>query len=359
MTETDHYALVPVTAEQEGNAALVDLITTALKKIAVNANLSQLPYFAHDYLGALAHYLRFPINTLPVTGPLQTPVNARYGQLEKGKIIIVDVQSVLGPQLVPKIARSPLIASSSGLGELMRKTRKRQTTDYIFVNLVNLASDLGVGALQALGAKFTDAAGNPVQSGGKLAKISHVTDRGLAAWQPLNFHFYFDSAAVGPLLGKSGVIYHCQDLIGAGPEISQFLEKQVDQFAQLLEQLDFPKCGDNRFAAVGTGLGYCFQTFFKQVTFTEQTAAFLHQTDQEKTIQTIPYYFVHAANQNYRQFLKRLHKRVIVLSESDSIALSDNEVSLTGFPSSKDDLTEWTHFRKAIEQTLRLLYFRY
>ncbi|WP_057874012.1 glycerate kinase [Loigolactobacillus rennini] len=358
MTEIDHYALVPVTAEREGNATLANLITAALKRETTDADLRQLPNFEHDYLGALAHYLHFPIKTLPVTGPLRTPVNARYGQLEKGKIIIVDVHSILGPQLIPKIARSPLIASSSGLGELMCKTRNSKTTDYIFVNLVNVTADLGVGALQALGAQLTDSAKKPVHGGGKLAKTNHVSDHDLASWQSLNFHLYFDSSDLGPLFGQSGVVFRYQDDIGAGPEISHFLEGQVKQFDHLLQQLGFPKCCDDHFAAVGTGLGYCFRTFFKQVNFTEQTAAFLQQTKQTKAIQKIPYYFVHAANRNYRHFLNRLHKRVIVLSESELTELKNNEVNLVGFPCSTNDLNEWAHFRKMIERTLRLLYFR-
>lgn len=61
MTETDHYALVPVTAERKGNATLANLITAALKRETTDADLRQLPNFEHDYLGALAHYLHFPI----------------------------------------------------------------------------------------------------------------------------------------------------------------------------------------------------------------------------------------------------------------------------------------------------------
>ena len=56
--------------------------------------------------------------TVPVSGPMGGIVQAWFGK--SGKTAILDVASACGLQLVPSEKRNPLLATSKGVGELIR-----------------------------------------------------------------------------------------------------------------------------------------------------------------------------------------------------------------------------------------------
>lgn len=54
-----------------------------------------------------------------VTGPLGTPVQARWGMLGDGKTAIVEMASASGLHHVPPECRNPMLTTSYGTGELI------------------------------------------------------------------------------------------------------------------------------------------------------------------------------------------------------------------------------------------------
>ncbi|MFC6169913.1 glycerate kinase [Loigolactobacillus jiayinensis] len=358
MTQNDSYAFAQISTEQDVNDRVASLLEQTLQQQAPTATLQRLPYLDDDYLTAIMTYYQQAVQTMTVTGPLKMPVTARYGVLAGGKTVVIDVQSLLGPQLIPEIARSPLTATSFGLGELMRKTRTTQTTDYIFVNLVNITNDIGVGALEALGAKLTDDQGRPIHGGGKIGRLQRINVAPLSNWQGLHYHFYTTESARGPLLGATGITYRNVALTGASPEIAQVLEAQVQQFSDQVVAAKFTDCRTTATAGLAGGLGYCFQTFFKQVSFTDMATAFIQDTAKMTLVQQTAYYFVSAHNTSYRRLLAQFNKQVLVLTDTAEITLGANEVVLAKYPRDINNHNQIKVFTAALKQALQLIYFR-
>ncbi|MDN5953611.1 MAG: glycerate kinase [Loigolactobacillus coryniformis] len=358
MTNNDRYAFAQISTDQVVNDQLAQLLEQALHQQAPAATLQRLPYLDDDYLTAIMAFYQQKVQTMTVTGPLEMPVTARYGVLAAGKIVVIDIRSLLGPQLIPEIARSPLTATSFGLGELMRKTRTTQTTDFIFINLVNITNDLGVGALEALGAKFTDSAGQQIHGGGKLGRLQQVDVTALATWQSLHYHFYTNKQVRGPLLGADGVTYRNIGLTGASPEIAKVLETQLQKFSAQVVAVNFTDCRADAKAELATGLGYCFQTFFGQVTVTDMATAFVKDTEMSALVQQTPYYFVAAHSLSYRTLLAQYNKRVIVLADTIKAEPTDNEVVLFDYPNDMSDADQLARFTMTLNNALRLIYFR-
>lgn len=73
--------------------------------------------------GILTHALDGETVCIPVTGPLGSPVRASYGIA--GKTAVIEVAAACGLSLVPAKRRNPLLATSRGVGELMKDAALR------------------------------------------------------------------------------------------------------------------------------------------------------------------------------------------------------------------------------------------
>ncbi len=71
----------------------------------------------------LSHALDGETVCIPVTGPLGSPVRASYGIA--GKTAVIEVAAACGLSLVPAKRRNPLLATSRGVGELMKDAALR------------------------------------------------------------------------------------------------------------------------------------------------------------------------------------------------------------------------------------------
>ena len=108
---------------------------------------------------------------LTVTGPLGDPVRARYALLSDGTAVIETAQAIGLPLLSPE-QRDPLRTGSSGVGELILDALDRGCRSFILGIGGSSTNDGGIGLLSALGAEFTDAAGERVgRCGGELQRV--------------------------------------------------------------------------------------------------------------------------------------------------------------------------------------------
>jgi glycerate kinase len=111
----------------------------------------------------------------PVTGPLGDEIDAPLGWIEceripsgarnllglrGGNLAVIEMASVAGLDLVPQGQRHPYRHGTHGIGELIRSAVAKEASAILLGIGGSATSDLGLGALEALGLKFPETKGN-------------------------------------------------------------------------------------------------------------------------------------------------------------------------------------------------------
>ena len=96
---------------------------------------------------------------IDVTGPLGTPVQARWGMLGDGKTAVIEMAAASGLHHVPPEHRNPLLTTSYGTGELILAALDRGVEHIILGIGGSATNDGGAGMLQALGIDLLDEKG--------------------------------------------------------------------------------------------------------------------------------------------------------------------------------------------------------
>ncbi|WP_216082007.1 glycerate kinase [Citrobacter sp. MGH 55] len=112
---------------------------------------------------------------IDVTGPLGTPVQARWGMLGDGKTAVIEMAAASGLHHVPPEHRNPLLTTSYGTGELILAALD-QGVEHIILGIGGSATnDGGAGMLQALGIDLLDENGDALpEGGGALSKLATI-----------------------------------------------------------------------------------------------------------------------------------------------------------------------------------------
>ena len=165
------------------------------------------------------------LETVTVTGPRGAPVTATIGfvhlaqipptartllQIENQEskienprtVALIEMAAASGLSLLPPDQRDPWQTSSVGTGELIRHAAARGACAILLGVGGSATSDLGLGALAALGLTFHATAGAPFASPlpAHWSQISHVTGRLPADLPPIRIA----CDVANPLLGPNG-----------------------------------------------------------------------------------------------------------------------------------------------------------
>ena len=133
-----------------------------------------------------------------VHDPLGRPIKACWGLLGDGHTAVVEMAAASGLPLLGEDERNPLVTSTFGTGELIKAAlaalHERDNEGRLIIGIGGSATnDGGVGALQALGAKFFNAGGEELPTGGAaLADLAFI-----------------DTSTLDPLLGKTEILVAC------------------------------------------------------------------------------------------------------------------------------------------------------
>jgi glycerate kinase len=103
---------------------------------------------------------------ITVTGPLGTPVRARWGILGDGKTAVIEMAAASGLNLIPEGRRNPLITTTFGTGQLIRETLNAGVRKIIVGLGGSGTNDGGAGMAEALGVRLLDVYGNSLGPGG-------------------------------------------------------------------------------------------------------------------------------------------------------------------------------------------------
>lgn len=168
-----------------------------------------------------------------VKGPLGEPVESFWGILGDNRTAVIEMAAASGLPFVSIEKRDPRITSSYGTGQLIKSALDKGFRKFIMGIGGSATNDGGVGMAQALGAKFMDAQGRELASGGgelrKLAKID------IESLDPrLNESEIVVACDVdNPLYGPRGAsaVYGPQK--GATPEMVTELDNALKNFAEI------------------------------------------------------------------------------------------------------------------------------
>lgn len=192
-----------------------------------------------------------------VTGPLGQPVQAFLGLMGDGATAVIEMAASSGLPLVPTELRDPRIATTRGVGELIRSAFDEGYTRLIIGIGGSATNDGGAGMAQALGAQLLDAQGNELPGGGAaLVHLARIETRRMDA-RLANCVCDVACDVNNPLCGPTGAsaVYGPQK--GATPEMVAELDAALAHYARIIERdlgkavRDVPGAG----AAGGLGAG--------------------------------------------------------------------------------------------------------
>lgn len=123
------------------------------------------------------------LRQVEVMGPVKQPVQSCYGLIGPNhKTAVLDMASAAGLSLVPTHSRDPTKTTTYGVGQLIAAALDEGCTKIIIGCGDSGTSDGGAGMLQALGARFLNAHGEPLpvaEGGGSLVGLTKICFEGL------------------------------------------------------------------------------------------------------------------------------------------------------------------------------------
>lgn len=191
-----------------------------------------------------------------VNGPLFSPVSARYGISQDGRMAFIEMAQASGLMLLEPSQRNPLLTTSYGTGELISDAIRRKVRTIIIGLGGSSTNDAGIGMASALGYTFYDAMGDPLKpTGENLIHIRHISsasvDPGLRSLKVIAL-----CDVTNPLYGPEGAAFVYAPQKGASKADVELLDVGLRNFRRMVHKhlgisVDFAGAG----AAGGLGAG--------------------------------------------------------------------------------------------------------
>lgn len=198
---------------------------------------------------------------ITVTGPMGAAVSCYYGFLRKTNTAVIEMASAAGITLVPCEKKNPLLATTYGVGEIIRDAMERGCRDFIIGIGGSATNDGGIGMLKALGYNFYDENGKDAGEGGQaLAKIASIDTQNR---HPLISECKFRIACDvnNPLCGENGATY----IYGPQKGVTDDLKKELDAGMANFAKITAASLGKDNSNTPGTGaaggLGFAFLSY--------------------------------------------------------------------------------------------------
>ena len=170
-----------------------------------------------------------------VTGPLGTPVTAKMGLMGDGQTAVIEMAQASGLILVPENERNPLVTTTYGTGELIKKALELGCNHLIIGIGGSATNDGGMGMAQALGFRFFDDQGEPLgPGGGELARLARI-DASDKDPRLANVQIEVACDVNNPLTGPQGAAHIYGPQKGATPEMVEFLDAALARYDRILQ----------------------------------------------------------------------------------------------------------------------------
>jgi glycerate 2-kinase len=193
-----------------------------------------------------------------VHGPLGDPVVAAYA-LER-ELAVLEMAAASGLALLGE-RRDPRHASTVGTGELIRDALDAGARSIVLGIGGSATTDGAAGALAALGMRFLDAAGRPLEPvPAALAGLAAIDSSGLDP-RLAQIDLAIAADVDAPLLGPAGTAAVYGPQKGAKPDDVRFLEAVLRRFADLAAAATGRDLRDRPGSGAAGGLGWGLATF--------------------------------------------------------------------------------------------------
>jgi glycerate kinase len=172
-----------------------------------------------------------------VHGPLPgMRVKAEFRISGDGRTAIVEMAQAAGLLLIPEAERNPCIATTFGVGEMMRAALDHGVSKIIVGIGGSATNDAGTGMASGLGARFLDASGSPLPPGG--AALERLASIDLTDLDPRlsNTSIIVACDVQNPLTGPEGAAQVYGPQKGASPSDVLLLERAMVHFAEVVQR---------------------------------------------------------------------------------------------------------------------------
>jgi glycerate kinase len=170
-----------------------------------------------------------------VHSPLGELTEACFGLLHDGTAVI-EMAQASGLTLVAPKSRNPLVSSTYGTGELIKKALDLGVNKIIIGIGGSATNDGGAGMAEALGVRFLDSKGNNIpQGGGFLKNLTSIDMSGLDA-RIKETEIIVMCDVDNPICGPNGASKVFGGQKGATPEMIDQLEDNLLHFAHVIKK---------------------------------------------------------------------------------------------------------------------------
>ena len=168
------------------------------------------------------------------TNPLGKKIWTSWGTISTTAII--ELAKVSGLILVPPKKRNPLITTTYGVGEIIKKALNLGFRKFIIGVGGSATNDAGAGLLQALGVKFLDKSGKELKpGGGSLINLAKIDTSGLDP-RIKKSKIVIASDVSNPFTGKKGASLVYAKQKGATGKMAERLENSLKQFNKVVKR---------------------------------------------------------------------------------------------------------------------------
>jgi glycerate kinase len=238
-------------------SAAAAALAAGVRRVLPDAQLIQVPVAdgGDGIADVLTHALGAEPRRFQVKGPRFAPITAELAWMAETRTAIVEMALASGLALLAESERDAAATTTLGTGELMRQALDLGATKLIVGIGGSATNDGGIGMATALGYRFLDGAGRPVEPVGRnLARIERIDAAGadprLAA---VRIEAICD--VDNPLFGPHGAARVYGPQKGATPEQVEALDAGLAHLAALMRRDLGIDLSDRPGAGAAGGLG--------------------------------------------------------------------------------------------------------
>lgn len=246
-----------LTSTEAGNAAAAGIL-----RAVPDAETAVFPVAdgGEGTTAALTEGLHGTYRTVSVHDPLGRPIRAQYGILPD-RTAVMEMSAAAGLPLLTAAERDPMHTTTRGFGEMIADALAQGCREFILGIGGSATNDCGAGCLEALGFRFLNAEGAPVQAGNAgLAAVQSIDLSGnLPALRESRIRVACD--VTNPLYGSQGCTYIFAPQKGADasqlPEMDAAIRHFAETVRRYLPDADAASAG----AGAAGGMGFALRSF--------------------------------------------------------------------------------------------------
>lgn len=220
-------------------------IEEGLRRVFSDASIDKIPMAdgGEGTVQSLVDATGGQFRTERVLDPLGNEIEAQYGLLPDGasayNCAVIEMASASGLTLVPTEKRNPLLTTTYGTGQLIRSALEAGCRKLIIGIGGSATNDAGVGMAEALGVRFLNTDGNPInkieRGGGGLREIASIDMEDIhSAISETETVVACD--VNNPLTGPDGASHVYGPQKGATLEMVRTLDDNLSHFDDILTQ---------------------------------------------------------------------------------------------------------------------------